>query len=97
MDGLYEAIVKTPIGEIKGNLKLECNGTNLSGYVEAMGKRSNFSGGKVVGNKFLISGTMSVAITKIQYDIQGEVIGNVLNISAKTNMGNFKIQGRKIK
>ncbi len=39
MDGLYEAIVKTPIGEIKGNLKLECNGTNLSGYVEAMGKK----------------------------------------------------------
>lgn len=30
MNGLYEISTKTPIGELKGNLKLICNGNELS-------------------------------------------------------------------
>lgn len=47
MDGMYEIIVKSPMGEIKANLKLITNGNDLSGYVETMGKRNEFSGGRV--------------------------------------------------
>lgn len=97
MDGLYEITVKTPMGDMKGNLKLTCNGDNLSGYIETMGKRNNFSGGKVNGNRFSISGRINASIANIQYDIQGEVMGNILNINAKTNMGSFKLQGKRIK
>ena len=96
MDGLYEISTKTPMGELKGNLKLICNGNELSGYIDAMGKRNNFSGGKVIGNKCMISGNVSTPIASIKYDIQGELVGNVLNIDAKTNMGSFKLQGRKL-
>ncbi len=97
MDGLYEISIKTPMGEIKGNVKLVTNGNELSGYIETMGKRNDFSGGRVNGNKFTISGNVNVSIANIKYDIQGEVIGNTLNINAKTNMGSFKLQGRRIK
>ena len=97
MDGLYEIIIKTPMGEIKGNVKLITRGNELSGYIETMGKRNDFSGGEVNGNKFTISGNINVSIANIKYDIQGEVIGNNLNINAKTNMGSFKLQGRRIK
>lgn len=97
MDGLYEISLKTPMGEIKGNVELATSGNELSGYIETMGKRNNFSGGKVNGNKFTISGNINASIANIKYDIQGEVIGNTLNINAKTNMGSFKLQGRKIK
>lgn len=97
MDGLYEVAVKTPMGEIKGNVKLITNGNELSGYIETMGKRNNFSGGRVSGNKFTISGNINASITSIKYDIQGEVMGNTLNINAKTNMGSFKLQGKRIK
>lgn len=97
MDGLYEISIKTPMGEIKGNVKLVTNGNELSGYIETMGKRNDFSGGRVNENKFTISGNVNVSIANIKYDIQGEVIGNTLNINAKTNMGSFKLQGRRIK
>lgn len=97
MDGLYEVAVKTPMGEIKGNVKLVTSGNELSGYIETMGKRNNFSGGRVSGNRFTISGSVNASITNIKYDIQGEVMGNTLNINAKTNMGSFKLQGRRIK
>lgn len=61
-----------------------------------MGKRNNFSGGKITGNKFIMHGNLYSSITNIKYDIQGELIGNILNINANTNIGNFKIQGKKI-
>jgi hypothetical protein len=32
----------------------------------------------------------------LKYDITGELIGNILNIYAKTNMGEFKMQAQKI-
>ena len=97
MDGLYEISLKTPMGEIKGNVKLITRGNELSGYIETRGKRNDFSGGKVNGNKFTISGNINVSIANIKYDIQGEVIENTLNINAKTNMGSFKLQGKRIK
>lgn len=97
MDGIYEVAVRTPMGEIKGNVKLITSGNELSGYIETMGKKNNFSGGKVSGNGFTISGNINASITSIKYDIQGEVMGNTLNINAKTNMGSFKLQGRRIK
>ncbi len=97
MDGLYEIAMKTPMGEIKGNLKLVTSGNELSGYIETMGKRNNFSGGRVNGNRFSISGNINVSIANIKYDIQGDVMGNTLNINAKTNMGSFKLQGKRIK
>lgn len=97
MDGLYEIAMKTPMGEIKGNVKLVTSGNELSGYIETMGKRNNFSGGTVNGNRFSISGNINVSITNIKYDIQGDVMGNILNINAKTNMGSFKLQGKRIR
>ena len=32
----------------------------------------------------------------IKYDITAELIGNNLNINAKTNMGEFKLQAKKV-
>lgn len=96
MDGIYEMNIKTPMGNIASRVKLITNGSNLSGYIEAMGKRSEFSGGKVSGNNFAISGNINASIATIKYDIQGFVQGNLLNINANTNMGSFKLQGKKV-
>lgn len=96
MDGIYEMNIKTPMGNITSKVKLITNGNNLSGYIEAMGKRNEFSGGKVSGNNFIISGNINASIATIKYDIQGMVQGNILNINANTNMGSFKLQGKKV-
>ena len=32
----------------------------------------------------------------LKYDITGELVGNILNIHAKTNMGEFKLQAKKV-
>lgn len=96
MDGIYEMNIKTPMGNINSKVKLITNGNDLSGYIDAMGKRNEFSGGKVNGNNFMISGSLNASIAIIKYDIQGTVQGNILNINANTNMGSFKLQGKRI-
>ena len=96
MNGLYEFNIQTPMGNIKALVKLVSNGSNLSGYVDVMGKRNEFNNGSVNGNNLLLSGKISAGITNIQYDITGTVQGNTINLFAKTNMGNFNLQGERI-
>ena len=96
MDGLYEFNIQTPMGNIKALVKLITNGGNLSGYVDVMGKRNEFNNGIVNGNQLSLSGNIAAGIANIQYDITGNVQGNILSLFAKTNMGNFNLQGQKI-
>lgn len=96
MDGLYEFNIQTPMGNIKALVKLITNGSNLSGYVNVMGKRNEFNNGLVNGNNVSLNGKISAGFANIQYNITGNVQGNMLNLFAKTNMGNFNLQGKRV-
>ena len=96
MDGLYEFNIKSPMGNIKALVKLIPNGNILSGYIDVMGKRSEFNNGVIQGKNLSLKGNLSAGMMKIQYTIMGNVNGNILNLSAQTNMGNFNLQGHRI-
>ena len=96
MDGLYEFNVKSPMGNIKALVKLITNGSILSGYVDVMGKRNEFNNGVVNGNNLSLKGKIAAGMMNIQYTIVGNVQGEVLNLAAQTNMGNFNLQGKRI-
>lgn len=96
MDGLYEFNVKSPMGNIKALVKLITNGSILSGYVDVMGKRNEFNNGVVNGNNLSLKGKIAAGMMNIQYTIVGNVQGNILNLAAQTNMGNFNLQGKRI-
>lgn len=96
MDGLYEFNINSPMGNIKALVKLITNGAILSGYVDVMGKRNEFSNGVVNGINLSLKGKISAGMMKIQYTIVGNVQGDTLNLAAQTNMGNFNLQGKRI-
>ena len=96
MDGLYEFNIKSPMGNIKALVKLITNGNNLSGYVDVMGKRNEFNNGSISGNNLSLKGKISAGMMNIQYTIIGNVHGDVLNLAAQTNIGNFNLQGKRI-
>ena len=96
MDGVYEVKLPTKMGNIDARINIVTNNGTLSGYLEAMGKKSAFSGGKVNGNKFDISGKVSSLFMKISYYIEGEVVNGMLMAHATTNMGNFDVKGKKV-
>ena len=96
MDGLYEFNIQSPMGNIKALIKIITSGNSFSGYVDVMGKKSEFRNGIINGNNLYISGNIATKMINIKYNISGFVQGNVLNLSAQTNMGNFNLQGIKI-
>ena len=53
-------------------------------------------GGKVNGNKCYFKGRLNNNVINLQYEIAGELVGNILNICARTNMGEFKLQARRV-
>ena len=96
MDGIYEINIKTPMGNIGGKVTLKSNGENLEGILEMMGSKNYLTNGKQKGNECYFKGNIKNNALNIEYEIMGKLEGNVLNIYAKTNMGEFKLQGKKI-
>lgn len=97
MDGIYEINLKTPMGNISGKVYLKReNGGNINGIVEFMGMKNNLTNGRYQDNRCHFSGDIKNNTLNLKYDIMAELNGNILNILAKTNMGELKLQGKKI-
>ena len=96
MDGIYDIKLNTPMGAMNGKVMLKTNGENIEGVLEIMGMKNSLNGGKVKGNQCYFKGNIKNNALSIEYEIMGQLTGNVLNIYAKTNMGEFKLQGKKV-
>ena len=97
MDGIYEIKLNTPMGKMSGKVYLKEKGNSLIGCnIEIMNMKNNLEDGKVQGNRCYFTGNLRNNMMNLKYDIAAELIGNTLNIYAKTNMGEFKLQGTKI-
>lgn len=96
MDGIYEIKLNTPMGAMNGKVTLKTNGENIDGVLEIMGSKNTLTGGRVKGNQCYFKGNIKNSALNIQYEIIGQLTQNILNIYAKTNMGEFKLQGKKI-
>ena len=96
MDGIYEIKLNTPMGAMSGKVTLKTNGENIDGGLEIMGMKNNLNGGRVKGNQCYFKGNIKNNALNIEYELMGQLTGNILNIFAKTNMGEFKLQGKKI-
>lgn len=96
MDGIYEIKLNTPMGAMNGKVTLKTNGENIDGVLEIMGMKNNLNGGRIKGNQCYFKGNIKNNALNIEYELMGQLTGNILNIFAKTNMGEFKLQGKKI-
>ena len=96
MDGIYEIKLNTPMGAMSGKVTLKTNGENIDGVLAIMGMKNNLNGGRVKGNQCYFKGNIKNNALNIEYELMGQLTGNILNIFAKTNMGEFKLQGKKI-
>ena len=96
IEGTYELILNTPMGNIPCKIGLWHENGNLNGSMEMMGSKSYFSGGKVENNKCIFSGNFNTPMGNINYSILGIVEGDMLNIFAETNKGRFKLEGKRI-
>ena len=97
MDGLYDFNIQSPMGNMKALINIVTNSNTFSGYVDVMGKKFEFKNGNISGNNLYITGSFSSGLMSIKYNINGRVENNILYLNAQTNMGNFNLQGNKIR
>lgn len=96
MDGVYETSIKTPMGNINTRIALKQTGNIINGMVEVMGSKNPLATGKVNGNKCYFNGELKNNMLTLKYNITAELVNEMLNIYAKTNMGEFNLQAKKI-
>ena len=95
MDGKYICCANTPMGALNGTVTLECRGSNVMGTVEIMGMRNSFSGVKVSENQCNFKGNFNTPLGNIDYQATCVVKNNMLELTANTNKGNFKLNGKR--
>ena len=95
IDGTYQMQIQTPMGFVPVNVTLKTNGNKLSGILEGRGIKEKFENGIVNGNRLNFKGNFSTMFGKIEYDVNGEVNGNILKVIANTNKGNIKLEGKR--
>lgn len=95
-DGKYSASINTPMGAINGAITLITKGNNAEGFIEIMGMKNKFKGMMMKPNIAKFSGNFSTPIGNIEYNAMCTVVNDTLELSANTNKGNFKIQGKRM-
>ncbi|MDY3692931.1 MAG: hypothetical protein SO072_13340 [Dysosmobacter sp.] len=64
----YTIVLKSMIGPRSGSLLLQIHGNTVTGTLELLGHRNRFSGTVLQPGKYLISGSLSTNVEKMEYD-----------------------------
>ena len=96
MNGVYKTSLNSPMGNIEINIALMQSGSLINGMIEIMGSKHPLENGRVNGNRCFFMGNLKNGSMSLKYEIQAELVQNVLNIHARTSMGEFKLQANKI-
>jgi len=94
MDSTYEVLISTPIGELPGKVRLNIDGTNLSGVLSLLNNDNMFNGGTIEDGKVTFSGELKTPMGKMSYNVTGTFIDGRIEAVAKTKMGNLEIKSK---
>ncbi|MBY0583574.1 MAG: hypothetical protein K2P68_11735 [Sphingomonas sp.] len=96
VDGTYETVVKSPLGDQKAILTVKADGDSWSGSQSGAMGTAEISGGKVSGNT--LSWTMSVTVPMpMSLDCEATVDGDAITGSVKAGaFGSFPMTGTRV-
>ncbi len=97
VDGTYKIEIDTPMGKQESTLTLKADGNKLSGSMENMFGKMDFSGGKVTGDNFAFTQEISGPMGNMKLDYTGKVSGNDISGSVKAgDFGSSPFKGKKV-
>jgi hypothetical protein len=94
--GTYKVTIKTPLGPQEAKLTLTVAGTALSGAIENVKGRSDFSGGTVSGDAVQFNARISTPVGRVHAEVVGRVDGDRFTGAAKLPLGKAEIDGVRI-
>ena len=94
LDGTYDLIISTPVGEKRATAILATEGGVLSADVKIAGILRQKGTGTFDGNSFSAQGSVKIPLKgERTYRIEGTVEGDVLDASCKTGRHTLVITG----
>jgi len=86
-----KVIAYTPMGKQQGQLRLNIEGSSVSGVLAIMGGEHAFSGGVLEGENISLNMKVKTPLGAVSAKARGTLKGESLNVSAKTRFGMFKL------
>lgn len=97
IDGNYKIEIDTPMGKQESTLTLKTDGNKLSGNMESMFGKSDFSGGTVKGDAVAWVMQISSPMGDMKLEYSGQVSGNEISGQVKTgDFGTSPFKGKKV-
>ena len=87
VDGTYKIEIDTPMGQQEATLTLKTAGVDLSGSMDSMLGKTDFSGGTVKGDELAWSLELDSPMGRVKLECKGKVTGH--NISGEVKVGDF--------
>jgi len=95
VDGTWNLVVKSPMGDQPSTLTLKADGGTLTGTASAQGNTNDIANGKVDGDNVSWSNSITTPFP-MTLEFSGAVVGDTLNGSVKAgSFGSFPFTGAR--
>ncbi|MCD8316695.1 MAG: SDR family oxidoreductase [Eggerthellaceae bacterium] len=95
LGGFYEADVDSPMGEQKMSFDFSCDGQELTGHVNFMGRDYDIEDGHATTAGFTFVMQVKMMVKKIEAQVSGVREGDVIKGVVKTNLGDMTFEGTR--
>ena len=89
----YTIVLKSMLSPRAGSLQLQIHEITVTGILEILGHRNRFSGMVLRPDKYLISGSMSTSVEKMEYDAVLLRKGERISGGVVTEVGCWELEG----
>lgn len=93
--GTYDAVIATPMGKQKGELKFNVEGTSLTGTMDFMGRTYKVENGVATMEGFSYEINAKVMLRKMHATVRGKRIGNIVEGTLTAPMGSIAFDGKR--
>jgi hypothetical protein len=97
VDGTYKIEIESPMGKQESTLTLKTDGDKLSGSMDSMFGKQDFSGGSVKGDDIAWVMEISGPMGNMKLEYTGKVSGNDISGSVKAgDFGSSPFKGKRV-
>jgi hypothetical protein len=95
IDGVYDVILKTPMGDQKATITLKANGDKLTGTTESSMSGKNEITGKVNSNQVEWIEIAKTPMGPVKLEIKAAIDGDTFKGAAKSPFGPVAMEGKR--
>lgn len=90
---LYQIVMRTPLGDKRGQLQMEVREQSISGYLDILGHRKPIHGRMEPDGRCQLEGHMVTLVRTFPFTADGQVDGQSISLTLREGQNVFQIEG----